>query len=60
MWAIMSKDSTDTFVEEFEDYDLYAVDFFPSKELAEEKYKQIKRKISNVFLVEVIKSEVNI
>jgi hypothetical protein len=60
MWAILSKDSTDTFVEEFEDYDLYAVDFFPTQEKAKEKYKEIKGKISNVFLVEIKESEVNI
>ena len=64
MWAVITKDSTDEFEERLEfgaeDLDLHHVDFFPSKEKAEEIYKQIKGKISNVYLVEIIKSEVNI
>ena len=65
MWAILTKDSTDEFADlgsaiVDDRTDLHDVEFYDNYDEAKTMYDMIKGSISNVFLVEVIKSEVNI
>ena len=66
MWAILTKDSTDEFNErlDFADsnssLDLHDVEFYDNWNEAKVQYKKVKGKISNVYLVKVIKEEMNI
>ena len=64
MWAIITVDSTDEFNERL-DFDngslnLHDVTFFDKYDEAKKQYKEIKGKISNVYLVKIIKEEVYI
>ena len=58
--AILTKDSTDDFVEN--DLDLHTVQFYDEDDevAAYADYMSIKGKLSNVYLVKILESEVNI
>ena len=60
MWAIIIKDSTDTFEDDSGLYDVNLFDtmFYDKYDEARAKFNEVKGNISNVYLMKVIDKEV--